>query len=81
MVDPNPLHRALCCGPTCGRGSAAQGPCVAGTYGAAIEARLNAANYVAVRLDAWDRRITELLEANNREVLRRRAAEAQLAKR
>jgi hypothetical protein len=40
------IDRALCCGTTCGRGTDAAGPCVAGTYGATIRQRLEAAGYV-----------------------------------
>jgi hypothetical protein len=78
MPDPTPLDRALCCGPTCHRGTDATGPCVAATYGAGIRQRAEAAGYVVLFAADHDRRITELLEANNREVERRRAAEAQL---
>jgi hypothetical protein len=71
-----PIDRALCCGPTCGRGTDAAGPCVAGTYGATIRQRLEAAGYIILSAADHDRRITELLEANNREVERRREPEA-----
>jgi hypothetical protein len=69
-----PIDRALCCGPTCGRGTDATGPCVAATYGHAIRQRAEAAGYVILFAADHDRRITELLEANNREVERRRKA-------
>jgi hypothetical protein len=70
--------RALCCGPTCRRGTDATGSCVADTYGAGIHQRAEAAGYLVISVADHDRRITELLEANNREVERRRAAEARL---
>jgi hypothetical protein len=43
------INRALCCGPTCGRGTDATGPCVAPIYGASIRQRVEAAGYVLVR--------------------------------
>ena len=46
MCEPDPLLRTLCCGATCGRGSAAQGPCVAHTYGRAILDRIETAGYI-----------------------------------
>jgi hypothetical protein len=46
------IDRALCCGPTCSRGTDAAGPCVAGTYGAAIRQRLEAAGYVVAPAEA-----------------------------
>jgi hypothetical protein len=70
------IDRALCCGPTCGRGTDAAGPCVAATYGHAIRQRAEAAGYVVLSAADHDRRITELLEANNREVQRRREADS-----
>ncbi len=76
MPDPNPLHRAACCGTACGRGTSESGPCVAGTYGAAILRRAQAAGYVLLSAADYDSRIAELLEANNREVERRRTVEA-----
>jgi len=78
MPDSMDADRALCCGPTCGRGTDAAGPCVASIYGRAIRQRIEGAGYVVLCAADHDRRITELLEANNREVERRRAAEAQL---
>ncbi len=45
MAEPDPLHRTLCCGATCGRGTPEAGPCVASTYGAAILCRLEAGGY------------------------------------
>lgn len=77
-MTPTPADRALCCGPTCKRGTHATGPCVAATYGAGICQRAEAAGYLVLSAADYDRRITELLEANNREVERRRAAEARL---
>jgi hypothetical protein len=75
-ADTTTAERAFCCGPTCGRGTTESGPCVAGTYGAAILRRAQAASYVLLSAADYDRRITELLAANNREVERRRTVEA-----
>jgi hypothetical protein len=75
MSDPTQADRALCCGPTCKRGTDATGACIANTYGAGIRQRAEAAGYVVLSAADHDRRITELLEANNREVERRRVAE------
>jgi hypothetical protein len=72
------IDRALCCGPICGRGTDATGACIAHTYGGGIRQRAEAAGYLVLSASEHDRRITELLEANNREVERRRAAEARL---
>lgn len=55
------IDRALCCGLTCGRATDAAGPCVAGTYGAAIRQRLEAARYIILSLTDHDRRIPHLL--------------------
>jgi hypothetical protein len=79
MPDPTPLDRTLCCGPICGRGTDDAGPCVASIYGRAIRQRIEGAGYVVLSAADHDRRITELLEANNREVERRRNAEAAVA--
>lgn len=69
------INRALCCGRTCGRGTGSTGPCVAANYGAAIRQRAEAAGYLILSAVDHDRRITDLLEANNREVERRRDAD------
>jgi hypothetical protein len=70
------INRALCCGPACHRGTDASGPCLAANYGAAIRQRLEAAGYIILSAADHDRRITDLLEANNREVQRRREADS-----
>lgn len=48
------IDRALCCGPTCKRGTDATGPCVAATYGAGIRQRAEAAGYVVVPQEPTD---------------------------
>jgi hypothetical protein len=48
MPDPTPIDRALCCGPTCGRGTEATGPCVAARYGHDIRQRAEAAGFAVV---------------------------------
>jgi len=48
------INRALCCGPVCGRGTDATGPCVAATYGHAIRQRAEAAGFAVVPAEATD---------------------------
>lgn len=84
MPDPTEIDRLLCCPAGCGRPDPDRhGPCSAPTYGATRRQALEAAGYTlapTADLARHDARVTELLEANNREVERRRRAEAAAAR-
>jgi hypothetical protein len=64
MPDPTPADRALCCGPTCKRGTDATGPCVADTYGAGILQRAEAAGYLVISAAEYVAAQAEASDAN-----------------